>query len=714
MKKEKVISNKKKMLITSILSFNVLVCVAGLTMAWFVDNLTMSVGSEASINKSYFEGGNGTSTNPYLIKYPRQYYFFTWLQDMGYFNEEDTDHPGTYKQTYFKLHNDVTTLDMSGYYLPPAGTDQYPFIGNFDGNGKTITNLNITNNPAQYTNPPVNPNNDDRNYQIMGTFGVVGSYGTMPYTFNSSAIQVKNLALNNVTVNSATPKDGKTLVGVAAGYVNDATGTTLTNIEVSGNSSITSAATTYVSSSYTTRLSDYTLVGYINRTVPKYVENIGIKNPNPSSKTSESGAIIDQYQGAGGDLVIGPADFKTVASGDEEKVERTMPDTAFYVGDTRVMQAGGPNPNSIINGAGGSFSANTPMKVKIQEAFNYYKNNGKNFLTSTGKPPENTTAATGRPNNGIWFKPQCPGTASLAFAKTNNGGDQHSMGLFVYRRTTSGYIFVKKVQFVLSKSLKNGSVVYYEYVISENEFNLDYEYVVGAYDTNAINGNAGFVAIALAGTDVDNGVIDGANASEYAIYEQTNIAAISFAGLSGVSFAGDDAATYQLNTFNQAYTFATNEHSAVTYTPNTSAVSKPTPTQTSAMDIKTITGYGANGAITVIIRKIVSGTTTQYLYKTNPAAEFTVSSEGDVGRYFIATSPFPTGDDILAFHHNISSLTSTIIPTSTFGINIANNAISITAFTVSTTATAQSVVIDTVVSPSYTLKLMAGTTQIYP
>ena len=197
MKKRLLLAKNKKALLCSILMFNIMTCSASLTMAWFLNTSVTPVSGEGSINKSYFEGGDGSIDHPFQIKYPIQFYYFSWLQDMGYFNHEDSTNTGNYQQYHFELIDDI---NMKDYTLPPAGSIQYPFVGSFEGNGYSISNITISNSTDTYTDEPLNIAGDERNYQIMGVFGVVGSYGSMPYSFNSSLNYIQNLTINNVTV----------------------------------------------------------------------------------------------------------------------------------------------------------------------------------------------------------------------------------------------------------------------------------------------------------------------------------------------------------------------------------------------------------------------------------------------------------------------------------------------------------------------------------
>jgi hypothetical protein len=96
------------------------------------------------------------------------------LQYLGYFNDTTT---------YFVLTSDI---DASDLVLPPVGTASSPFIGYFDGNGHTISGLNISNDKTKLNNTDVDGNKFNIPYQalengeltdpaeIVGFFGVVG------------------------------------------------------------------------------------------------------------------------------------------------------------------------------------------------------------------------------------------------------------------------------------------------------------------------------------------------------------------------------------------------------------------------------------------------------------------------------------------------------------------------------------------------------------
>ena len=212
---------------------------------------------DGSIRASYFESGDGTPTHPFEIAKPEQFYNLAWLQYLGRFNEADGN--GAIPTTYFYLSADI---DMTGYVLPPVGTEKYPFVGNFDGKGNTVTRLKI----AVPTDLPIE---EAYEYpQIVGAFGVVGTMngeagnitiGGQDYTYSSAANEVKNVTFKGLTVETQTTN---ALIGLAAGYVNG----TLTNVGIQLDNTLMSKLDIKLDTSplnaISANLSDHSLVGY--------------------------------------------------------------------------------------------------------------------------------------------------------------------------------------------------------------------------------------------------------------------------------------------------------------------------------------------------------------------------------------------------------------------------------------------------------------------
>ena len=228
------------------------------TFAWFQNSVEIApTNVKGSVQGSYFAGGDGSSGSPYEIHDPIHLYNLAWLQYLGYFNVVDEE-SGEIPTTYFIVTAD---LDMTGWELPPIGTEQYPFLGNFDGDSHTISNLKSSNDLTGGMNTPQVFSGYTASHpqpEIVGFFGVIGEYSGSS-TYDTSANEMKDITLNSATVESTT---SQTLIGLAAGYVNG----TLIGVKVGGTSTINAAGHDSVASTALgngiNKLSDYGLVGY--------------------------------------------------------------------------------------------------------------------------------------------------------------------------------------------------------------------------------------------------------------------------------------------------------------------------------------------------------------------------------------------------------------------------------------------------------------------
>lgn len=288
-----------------------------ITYGWLSDNgMSNKLSIKASMLKSYFESGDGTSeakydsdgnivqsnTGPYEIKYPVQLYYLAWLQELGYFNI-DTDGDGIVNTTYFYLSSDI---DMKDYILPPIGTKSNPFVGNFDGQGHVISNLKIENDNNSLTD---SPRNELINVEIIGFFGVVGTTSedgkvvntdakgnATYYNYDSSVNVIKDFFLENVNVSTVT---SQSLIGIAAGFVNGS----LSGVGIIDSSIESSGATNLT---FTNNVSDYSLVGYCTDEFKDDLKVTRIKISQPT--TTNSTYVVDDAGGGWG----GSVDMKSM------------------------------------------------------------------------------------------------------------------------------------------------------------------------------------------------------------------------------------------------------------------------------------------------------------------------------------------------------------------------------------------------------------------
>ena len=254
-------------------------------LAWFqekviVDDQSRLVGESQG---AYFARGEGTSSSPFIINRPIHLYNLAWLQYIGYFNTSNAPF-------YFALDpiDDIDTLDMTGWVLPPIGTSLYPFVGNFNGNNETIANLVTDNKVAEghIEKKPtiINANSVDSNgvlkvYQktgnnhflsttvdIVGFFGIVGNYTGMAAVGAeyATANRVADVALDNLTVTSAS---SNSLGGIGVGYMN----AQVSGMGISDSSISFANGTNPISLTGIENLSDYSTVGYA---APAYRANL--------------------------------------------------------------------------------------------------------------------------------------------------------------------------------------------------------------------------------------------------------------------------------------------------------------------------------------------------------------------------------------------------------------------------------------------------------
>ena len=177
--------------ILTVAMFLVLVCVS---YSWLVDSRIPNLKEDffASSLASYFGGGTGAENDPYIVQNSRHLYYLAWLQNKGAFENE---------YTYFEVP-EGTVLDMAGKLdgsgaddellpsgaIPPIGTDEFPFKGEFQGNGCVISNLWVSTNENDWKEHP--EGEWSFTGKSVGMFGAVGE-GSIISNFKIDSIEVK-------------------------------------------------------------------------------------------------------------------------------------------------------------------------------------------------------------------------------------------------------------------------------------------------------------------------------------------------------------------------------------------------------------------------------------------------------------------------------------------------------------------------------------------
>ena len=272
------------------------------SLAWMSDNgLSSIINVSGAVHKNYFAYGDGSKETPYGIANPVQLYYFAWLQYLGYFNNTDNNNDGFRDPFYFELDPNIEgNLDMTGYKLPPIGTIDNPFIGSFNGNGVTISNLTVKNYYNELSAPPSGTDKFG-GADIIGFFGVIGSISGDDYKYETLENEVKNVILENITIETQTEK---TLIGLVAGYVNgvvDCVGVVGSTINIKDN---VKGGTTY-----TENLSDYSLIGFCTDEFRKSVYTVNLSLALPGATDDPYNLVPDmtgegQQHGWGGSIAM--------------------------------------------------------------------------------------------------------------------------------------------------------------------------------------------------------------------------------------------------------------------------------------------------------------------------------------------------------------------------------------------------------------------------
>jgi hypothetical protein len=255
-RKEEKKSNRKLLAIIALFGVAFIALDSALALAAYFtvsyDALNINTTTEA-IGSTYFSGGTGTESDPYILKSATHLRNLQKLNSLGLFSSS----------TNFRVDTDSwnnNTITWDGDPLLPIGSDDQPFEGTFDGNGKTITNLVV----------------DGFNTWDIGMFGYVAITGTIKNFFLDHPTIVVGTNTDGGNADSTNPLNGlKTAAqnlatpvarGSSSGltWTNGTSSSTITGLNTSVSATINNQATTFAidwSSSNTALLSYDTTAG---------------------------------------------------------------------------------------------------------------------------------------------------------------------------------------------------------------------------------------------------------------------------------------------------------------------------------------------------------------------------------------------------------------------------------------------------------------------
>lgn len=425
-----------------------------------------------STETAYFEHGDGSKENPYVITNRTHMYNLAWLQYLGYFNMAASGNNGK-AQSYFKVESDI---DMEGLCLPPIGTVEYPFLCNFSGGGFVIANAKTTNVKSEYEYKPTNANfsgellakavgGNGEVGNVSGLFGVVGDYDGALAKVNEAAVRIgvtpasqENINVSDFYLSGANIKSGSagSLVGIIAGYVNAG----VSNIGVYGCS--LDVPNGGAIDDISANVSDYTMVGYCTDEYKTETAQVNVKISESGKKELALGDGSSGGTAGWGGSVDMEAMFQRVAYFAANKTNY-VDDSFNVVSDKYNLRYYGEKQGSVYVAKGyGTSGAGIYYVYGGKPTVSYTKDHsnsnvffiksGDNYLTITSTSTSNSTAIVTNIDKAVTWQ----------FSDmTNYKGYLYTLvGGVKYYLNTTGYTLTLQTLELSQWLLSNGKVMY--------------------------------------------------------------------------------------------------------------------------------------------------------------------------------------------------------------------------------------------------------------
>lgn len=366
-----------------------------MTFCWLADTgNTFVMKFNSSTASAYFAGGNGSKNEPYKISTPVHMYNFAWLQYLGYFNLKDNFNNGR-AQSFFELTDNI---DMSSIAIPPIGTREYPFIGYFNGNGKTVYNVTVSNSEADFTRRPSTAqfkNNvltmaDSKftNVDIVGLFGVTGDFNSFianSYEKKNATTGKKKTVLVNGVPTEVDIKNKEESTGTTTSNKLEPlpSGNTAENVVYYSGMNVNSM---YIDKITVKSVSPKTLVGLAAGYISSTMQDVGVYRSKVSVSSDTDGGVsgITTVKGTVKEYGTTISEYSLVGDYDEENVGWTEVPTDGS-GDSAAW--GGSIDMRTLNRRL-TYIQNSKKSIRETASSNYYPipvyNSGFNFCGTAG------------------------------------------------------------------------------------------------------------------------------------------------------------------------------------------------------------------------------------------------------------------------------------------------------------------------------------------
>ncbi len=188
----------------------------GYVFAWFFDTKNAEFTINGKSAGAYFDSGDGSKEKPFVIANPTHMHNLAVLQNTGKFTIN-----GVQKQYYFEIKKTIDEIDMTEMYMPPIGNDEFPFIGIFNGNGKTVSNLTVTTNKSLLgDNYPAESDPDYKFSRAVGLFGMTGDVSDISNVIlENPLVDVANENTLYFSEDKNGVKAAQQVAGIAVGFV---------------------------------------------------------------------------------------------------------------------------------------------------------------------------------------------------------------------------------------------------------------------------------------------------------------------------------------------------------------------------------------------------------------------------------------------------------------------------------------------------------------
>lgn len=174
------------------------------------------------ITSTIFSGGNGTKDSPFIISSLQDFKDF-----VHYMNDRDGVNPPIC-MAYFKLEGDIDCSEFTDF-TPINGGDM-PFMGSFDGNGKTISNITFS---TPYTSANVGLFESVRSSGVVKNLTLSNCSFTGGVCTGSIASYLEG-TISNCNINNCTISTGNAQSPTAGGIAGEIYGGTIENCKISG------------------------------------------------------------------------------------------------------------------------------------------------------------------------------------------------------------------------------------------------------------------------------------------------------------------------------------------------------------------------------------------------------------------------------------------------------------------------------------------------